>query len=241
MSLVLPRLLVGGAAEAEALLLGSSPPPAVPISAVLSMGCKLPFVPPSGAVAVRHVHLLDAASESLLDPLPECLAFLDAHYAAGGTVLVHCLAGQSRSVAVVCAWLMAGSSGLCLKHALSLLHERRPSNNVNPGFLFQLSLLDTYLRSVRGGGRGGAGCPGCRCGGAADGTPSPAAGAAYPAPTHPAPLHNPAAVAHFLRVAAAAATASGRMVTRAVEGAASYGTPWQTGRCWTARRVSRMR
>lgn len=39
--------------------------------------------------------------------LPPCIDFIHAAHAAGGTVLVHCLEGISRSVCVVVAYMVA--------------------------------------------------------------------------------------------------------------------------------------
>lgn len=58
-----------------------------------------------------------------------------------GTVLVHCQAGCSRSVALVAAYIMA-TRGLTRDEALDLIRARRHQAEPNPGFMEQLDLYE---------------------------------------------------------------------------------------------------
>lgn len=55
-------------------------------------------------------------------------------------ILVHCLAGVSRSPTVVTAYLMA-TLKLRWKAALAIIKQTRPFVNPNPGFISQLKLF----------------------------------------------------------------------------------------------------
>lgn len=64
--------------------------------------------------------------------------FIMAHRLMGRKILVHCHAGMSRSVSLVCAFLMNLFCCDDIK-ALYWIRDKRPCINVNPGFLHQLS------------------------------------------------------------------------------------------------------
>lgn len=59
-----------------------------------------------------------------------------------GTVLVHCHAGISRSVAIVLAYLMHVRR-ITVQDALSLVRSRRSIADPNPGFMHQLELYES--------------------------------------------------------------------------------------------------
>eukprot|EP00930_Biecheleria_cincta_P036028 TRINITY_DN24738_c0_g1_i1.p1 TRINITY_DN24738_c0_g1~~TRINITY_DN24738_c0_g1_i1.p1 ORF type:complete len:314 (-),score=54.96 TRINITY_DN24738_c0_g1_i1:296-1237(-) len=95
--------------------------------------------------------------ERLLISLPDSSASrLDKHFDAsssfiseglrqGGSVLVHCYAGQSRSLTLVVAYLMCEES-LTAAEALEIVREKRPVVRPNAGFLSQLLALEGRLR-----------------------------------------------------------------------------------------------
>lgn len=58
-----------------------------------------------------------------------------------GTVLVHCQAGCSRSVAIVAAYLMH-TRRICALTAVSMIHARRKDAEPNRGFMAQLELYE---------------------------------------------------------------------------------------------------
>src|SRR5438552_2503031 len=118
---VLPHLHVGGL---EALHAAANP---AAFDAVLSIGANAAVSPDVQRV---YVELLDSPDANLLDVLPNCLAVLGRSYRDGQVSLAHCAAGQSRSVAVVAAFLMVGAD-VCLAHSLALVAACRRSINVN--------------------------------------------------------------------------------------------------------------
>ncbi|KAI9193693.1 protein-tyrosine phosphatase-like protein [Polychytrium aggregatum] len=109
------------------------PNPAMPSVSVLRLGCR------------------DVPEENILIHMPKVFAFVDAALARGGKVLVHCVAGISRSPTLVTAWIMktafASGAAITVEEALDTVQRARPYVQPNEGFLFQLGLLETH-RSV---------------------------------------------------------------------------------------------
>merc|ERR1719158_533629 len=92
MTEVRPGLFVGGLAAAR------SPPPGVTHVVIAAAGLDR-YHP---ALRYLELPLLDDSVDELLPYLPRAVAFME----AAPAVLVHCLAGSSRSVAVLVAYLM---------------------------------------------------------------------------------------------------------------------------------------
>jgi predicted protein tyrosine phosphatase len=76
--------------------------------------------------------------EKLAEALPEAVRFIDSAVAEGGTVLVHCNQGTSRSVTVVLAYLIKHKA-MTLREAFNTMTRRRspdsPATHPNIGFL----------------------------------------------------------------------------------------------------------
>jgi len=72
----------------------------------------------------KVIKIDDKVSEDLLEYFPECMDFIDDCMKEGGKVLVHCIAGKSRSVSVVLAWMMLRKS-FELQAAIDLVMEKR--------------------------------------------------------------------------------------------------------------------
>ena len=99
-----------------------------------------------------HVSVRDDETEDLTPHFDKCSDFIDGARKGGGGVLVHCLAGASRSVAVVCAYMMRSAEppgALSAADALRHVQEARPWANPNPAFRRQ---LEAYGRRLAGGG-----------------------------------------------------------------------------------------
>ena len=91
-------------------------------------------------VTQLHLPVNDLPTEDLLQRLPGAVAFIGDALAAGGRVLVHCVAGMSRSATVVAAYLMA-SEQLDTDKALAALRAAYPQACPNDGFYRQLALF----------------------------------------------------------------------------------------------------
>ncbi|XP_036412150.1 dual specificity protein phosphatase 12 [Colossoma macropomum] len=94
----------------------------------------------------KFVHALDESSTDLLSRLDGCVHFITEALAASvgkpSSVLVHCHVGQSRSAAVVTAYLMK-TQKLNLQDAYTKLQQLKPDVKMNEEFLDQLALYES--------------------------------------------------------------------------------------------------
>lgn len=89
----------------------------------------------------RHqIPLDDTEEQDVLAYLPATIAFIQKSLSSGDGVLIHCMAGMSRSATIAAAYLMY-SEGLDPNGALELIREVRPSIQPNPSFLHQLEVF----------------------------------------------------------------------------------------------------
>ena len=93
---------------------------------------------PAGEFSYLEVDIKDLPSENLLGRLDECVAFVENGMRGGETVLVNCVFAQSRSAAIVVAYLM--HTGLSISQATDKVREAQPTVHINPGFEAQLQL-----------------------------------------------------------------------------------------------------
>lgn len=117
------------------------------LNASPAVPCFFADNPPEQAFRYLSLHLWDDPGADLGEHLPAALAFIEEGRRAGG-VLVHCLAGQSRSAALIAAHLVAGE-GLTLSDALRVLRTARPCAAPNAGFMHQLAELERSADSMR--------------------------------------------------------------------------------------------
>jgi predicted protein tyrosine phosphatase len=132
------------------------------IAHVLTLGCGMALNPKIEAMLASHhtVEIEDKASEKaqLAAQLGACIGYIEGCRATGRGVLVHCLAGRSRSASIVAAYLMQCNK--CgLEEAMAQIKAVRPWVCPNEGFLkilrdFQDS--PTAKLPVQQGGEGGA-------------------------------------------------------------------------------------
>ncbi|XP_058826572.1 dual specificity protein phosphatase Mpk3 isoform X2 [Topomyia yanbarensis] len=122
-----------------------------------------------GHIKYLQIPITDHWSQDLAGHFPNAIKFIDEARAKGVGVLVHCLAGVSRSVTVTLAYIMFART-LSLNDAFSLVRARKP--DVSPNFHF-MEQLDTFERQLNidssqrskllpsgGGGNGGGGSGG---------------------------------------------------------------------------------
>lgn len=88
----------------------------------------------------KFVKLADVPKEDLISILPTTNDFIKQAIADGGTILVHCYFGMSRSAAIVIAYVME-KYGLCYEEAFSLVKCKRRFISPNVGFVAQLKLF----------------------------------------------------------------------------------------------------
>ncbi|KAI1297144.1 Dual specificity protein phosphatase 22 [Halotydeus destructor] len=83
----------------------------------------------------------DKPHQNLVQYFPQCNDFIHAARISGGTVLIHCLAGVSRSVTIAVAYVMSVTS-LNWKDGLKCVRAARAIANPNLGFQRQLQDFD---------------------------------------------------------------------------------------------------
>lgn len=107
---------------------------------IVSVGVR----PIRTAEARLFVELDDTEDGDLLGVIDRCVSCVLSSTTPGDRVLVHCHAGQSRSVAVSAALLMV-VGGLRMSLAAPLVLRSRPGALPNASFRAQLGLLDAML------------------------------------------------------------------------------------------------
>ncbi|XP_028857139.1 dual specificity protein phosphatase 12 [Denticeps clupeoides] len=93
-------------------------------------------------IRTKFVQAFDDSSTDLLSRFDECHQFIEAGKGASSSVLVHCHAGQSRSAAIVTAYLMK-THKLSLEEAQCTLLRIKPDVRINQDFLDQLALYES--------------------------------------------------------------------------------------------------
>ncbi|KAF0878296.1 DUS9 phosphatase, partial [Crocuta crocuta] len=139
---ILPNLYLGSArdsANVESLAkLG--------IRYILNVTPNLPnLFEKNGEFHYKQIPISDHWSQNLSQFFPEAISFIDEALSQNCGVLVHCLAGVSRSVTVTVAYLMQ-KRHLSLNDAYDLV--KRKKSNISPNFNFMGQLLD-FERSLR--------------------------------------------------------------------------------------------
>ncbi|EOA31476.1 hypothetical protein CARUB_v10014662mg [Capsella rubella] len=93
----------------------------------------------------KVVRVVDKEDTNLGIYFDECVDFIDKAKRQGGSVLVHCFVGKSRSVTIVVAYLMK-KQGMTLAQALQHVKSRRPIASPNAGFIRQLQDLEKSIQ-----------------------------------------------------------------------------------------------
>ncbi|KAG1122007.1 hypothetical protein G6F42_011883 [Rhizopus arrhizus] len=86
------------------------------------------------------IPITDNPEANIIRYFPESTAFIEQAIKENHNILVHCLAGVSRSPTILTAYLMA-TQKLRWKEALAIIKQTRPFVNPNPGFIEQLKLF----------------------------------------------------------------------------------------------------
>ncbi|CAH8680453.1 unnamed protein product [Schistosoma rodhaini] len=94
-----------------------------------------------------HIPATDTTKQNLLPSFDRAVQFIEKARKHNGIVLVHCLAGVSRSVAVVMAYLLYNNRGLNVYKALEFVQARRSVAGPNLHFMGQLQAYYHDLHS----------------------------------------------------------------------------------------------
>ncbi|TRY86567.1 hypothetical protein DNTS_018572 [Danionella cerebrum] len=133
---ILPHLYLGCAKDSSNLaVLGQ-----YNIQYILNVTPNLPNTfEHHGQFKYKQIPISDHWSQNLSQFFPEAIAFIDEARSKQCGVLVHCLAGISRSVTVTVAYLMQ-KLNLSLNDAYDFV--KRKKSNISPNFNFMGQLLD---------------------------------------------------------------------------------------------------
>jgi cytidyltransferase-like protein len=108
------------------------------ITHVLVCGFELPCRFPK-RFTYHKINLSDNPGSDVLTPMRDALLFMKEAIESGGTLLVHCAAGGSRSVVFVMAFLLFVDGVVnTVTEALNMVKSSRPGVDPNFGFLEQL-------------------------------------------------------------------------------------------------------
>ncbi|KAF7329005.1 Dual specificity [Mycena venus] len=108
-----------------------------------------PAVPALATTELNHllIDLPDREFENLLIHLPTTSKWIEDALNEGGKVLVHCNEGASRSVTIVCAYVVKKLQ-IDSKAALEFVKAKRPNARPNPGFLKQLDAWSSCAYTI---------------------------------------------------------------------------------------------
>lgn len=90
------------------------------------------------------IPIMDSEKEDILVSLDKVSEFIDKNMELGNTVLVHCMAGSSRSASFVIAYLMKKHSW-CFEKAYVYTKSKRAQVFPNSGFMRQLRIYEKLL------------------------------------------------------------------------------------------------
>ncbi|KAK3917765.1 Dual specificity protein phosphatase 18 [Frankliniella fusca] len=140
---VLPHLLLGSAAALRPGLLAT-----LSVTCVINCATELPNTPVPENVAYLRVPLVDHPSAALHQHLDTVADAIEEVRLQGGRTLVHCVAGVSRSAALVLGYLVKHRA-MPLADAFALVRAARPCVRPNSGFFRQLIDWEQRCLGVR--------------------------------------------------------------------------------------------
>ncbi|KAG2365686.1 protein-tyrosine phosphatase-like protein [Suillus spraguei] len=114
------------------------------ITHIISIG-RAPVCPDHPHVQYHRLQLLDKDMSSIHTVIARANQVITDARNSGGKVLVHCVAGVSRSPTIIAAYLISRCS-MSLKDALGLLVRARSVVCPRPGFIAQLKDLEIRVR-----------------------------------------------------------------------------------------------
>lgn len=142
MSQITPQIYVGGIQEASSKEWLESHG----ISHILNAAMEVDIFFPDD-YKYLHLQLNDVPGQNLYPSFEKAYKFILDGIERGGTVLVHCFAGISRSVSMLSYFLMK-SDQRTFAEVLKFIQSRRPIANPNPGFAFQLVSVSPQIKEV---------------------------------------------------------------------------------------------
>jgi len=121
------------------------------VSLIINVIKELPLLPVEGAKTLR-ISIEDRSSEDLFPYFESVSSLVREHERSGGLVVIHCVAGVSRSAVLCLAFLVKYYCNL--SEAWSYVKTIRPWVNPNTGFWTQLESWEQLVKKYRERGRG---------------------------------------------------------------------------------------
>ncbi|CAD5116533.1 DgyrCDS5412 [Dimorphilus gyrociliatus] len=138
---LLPWLYLGSAWHSRQLSILSR----LEVTALLNVSSNEPTPPPPFAVKSKRIPVDDTCTSDISCWFADAVKFIDRVHSEGGKVLVHCLAGISRSATICLAYLMKQRK-YTLDQAFDYLKARREIISPNLNFMRQLQEYETALK-----------------------------------------------------------------------------------------------
>lgn len=113
------------------------------ITHVVNVSNVLPYEELGDLFRYTHINVEDETSASLSPYFMSTCLLIDEVLRRGGGVYVHCRAGISRSVTLVCAFLIWKRKGITPEDALLLVRQSR-GDIANPNETFRKELVNFY-------------------------------------------------------------------------------------------------
>lgn len=95
----------------------------------------------NGKVNILRLNWIDDINQSIYPKIIDAYEFIDKHLSNGEKVLVHCMAGMSRSATVVIYYMMKKFK-IPFKRAYDIVKSKRPIVDINKGFEKQLRMIN---------------------------------------------------------------------------------------------------
>ncbi|GAP83544.1 putative phosphatases II [Rosellinia necatrix] len=118
------------------------------ITHIISIGCSPSKAQGSKSISYHRLSLLDDPGADITTAVRLAAGIINNAKALAdrpGKVLAHCVAGISRSPAVLAGYLIQ-EEGMSLKEALHILARAKPTVRPNDGFLRQLKEMEIGIR-----------------------------------------------------------------------------------------------
>ena len=114
------------------------------ITHVINVTASAPCPFAAEGIVYLRIAIEDSPDAPIAEHFAAALAFVRTARSAGGSTLVHCHMGKSRSVTVAAAILML-DAGIGWREALRRVRSARPRAAPNPGFLRALRRLEEAM------------------------------------------------------------------------------------------------
>ena len=108
--------------------------------------CKNTLLPKS--ITELHLKMKDMADFEVIDYFEQANEFINKVRNSGGTMLIHCKYGVSRSPSFVTAYLVK-YFGFNVQSALNFIRKKRPMINPNSGFIEQLEKYEKTFKKKK--------------------------------------------------------------------------------------------